>query len=59
MDSLDDLTVELAGLELLHARELERKVREGIYHTGLASVVQILARRGTDEPGAAPDLGGK
>jgi SAM-dependent methyltransferase len=49
MDSLDDLTVELAGLEFLHARELEREVREGVYHTGLASVVQIMARRGTQK----------
>ena len=38
---------ELAGLEFLHARELERVVREGAYHTGLASVVQLLARRRT------------
>ena len=47
MVSLDDLTRELAGLEFLHARELEREVREGTYHTGLASVVQLVARRGT------------
>jgi SAM-dependent methyltransferase len=46
MVSLDDLTRELAGLEFLHARELEREVREGSYHTGLASVVQVVARRG-------------
>ena len=45
MASLDDLTSELAGLEFLHALELEREVREGIYHTGLASVVQLVARR--------------
>lgn len=43
--SLDDLKRELAGLEFLHAQELERVVREGQYHTGLASVVQIVARR--------------
>lgn len=43
--SLDDLTRELAGLEFLHAGELEREVREGAYHTGLASVVQVVARR--------------
>jgi SAM-dependent methyltransferase len=47
--SLDDLTSELVGLEFLHAQELEREVREGTYHTGLASVVQLLARRGTTE----------
>ena len=45
MMSLDDLQRELAGLEFLHAQELEREVREGMYHTGLASVVQIVARR--------------
>jgi SAM-dependent methyltransferase len=58
MVSLDDLTRELAGLEFLHARELEREVREGTYHTGLASVVQLLARRGAAEPGAADDSAG-
>jgi SAM-dependent methyltransferase len=46
MVSLDTLTGELAGLELLHAQELEREVREGTCHTGLASVVQLLAHRG-------------
>jgi len=43
--SLEDLTRELAGLEFLHACELEREVREGAYHTGLACVVQVVARR--------------
>jgi SAM-dependent methyltransferase len=47
MVSLENLTTELAGLEFLHAQELEREVREGAYHTGLASVVQLVARRGT------------
>ncbi|HEY3308560.1 MAG TPA: class I SAM-dependent methyltransferase [Desulfuromonadaceae bacterium] len=41
--SLDDLKQELNGLELIHALKLERAVREGNNHTGLASVVQILA----------------
>jgi SAM-dependent methyltransferase len=45
MVSLVDLKRELAGLEFLHAEELEREVREGAYHTGLASVVQVVARR--------------
>lgn len=45
MVSLDNLTSELAGLEFLYARELEREVIEGSYHTGLAEVVQLLARR--------------
>jgi SAM-dependent methyltransferase len=53
MVSLEDLTRELAGLEFLHALELDREVREGVYHTGMASVVQLLARRTAAEPGAA------
>lgn len=44
--SLADLTEELAGLEFVHARELERDVREGEYHTGVASVVQVIGVRG-------------
>lgn len=43
--SLDELRRELAGLEFLHAVELEREVREGAYHTGLAAVVQLVARK--------------
>ncbi len=43
--TLADLTEELAGLEFLHAVELERDVREGAYHTGVASVVQVIGRR--------------
>jgi SAM-dependent methyltransferase len=43
--SLGDLQREAAGLEFLHAVERERVVREGSYHTGLASVVQLVARR--------------
>lgn len=41
--SLDELKRELAGLEFIRAVEIERNVREGSKHTGLASVVQILA----------------
>ena len=40
--SLDELMRELAGLEFVHAARLEREVREGSRHTGLASVVQVL-----------------
>lgn len=40
--SLDELRLELAGLELVHAVQVERDVREGSRHTGLASVVQII-----------------
>jgi SAM-dependent methyltransferase len=40
--SLDDLKRELAGLEIIHAVKMEREVREGRGHNGLASVVQVL-----------------
>lgn len=43
--SLTELKQELEGLEFVHAVEMERDVREGSKHTGLASVVQILAIR--------------
>jgi len=45
MLSLADLMEELAGLKFVHACELEREVREGAYHTGLASVVQMVGVR--------------
>jgi SAM-dependent methyltransferase len=57
MVSLEDLRNELSGLEFVHARELEREVREGTYHTGLASVVQLLAQRTAAEPGTAAGRG--
>lgn len=41
--SLDELKRELAGLEFIHAVQLERDVHEGCRHTGLASLVQLLA----------------
>jgi SAM-dependent methyltransferase len=43
--SLDTLLGELAGLDIVHARETERDVVEGTYHTGRAAVVQVIARR--------------
>ncbi|MEQ9568943.1 MAG: class I SAM-dependent methyltransferase, partial [Longimicrobiales bacterium] len=43
--SLADLRDELSGLEFEVAAEREREVVEGDRHTGLAHVVQILARR--------------
>lgn len=43
--TLDALRGELAGLDLLQARECERDVIEGIGHTGRAAVVQVLARK--------------
>jgi len=43
--TLAGLREELAGLELLIGREIEREVIEGDGHTGRGAVVQILARR--------------
>ena len=43
--TLPGLRAELAGLELLVGREIEREVIEGNGHTGRGAVVQILARR--------------
>ena len=42
---LAELRDELDGLEFVIARELERPVVEGRYHTGQASVVQIVGRK--------------
>ena len=39
---LDELLVELKGLDFIHARRVERDVREGRCHNGPASVVQLL-----------------
>ncbi|MCB9680567.1 MAG: class I SAM-dependent methyltransferase [Alphaproteobacteria bacterium] len=47
--TLEGLRAELAGLTFLHAVETEREVREGRYHSGMAAVVQVLARK---DPGA-------
>ena len=46
--SVETLRRELEGLEFLVARETEREVVEGRYHTGRAAVVQVLARRPDD-----------
>jgi len=56
--SLAGLIEELAGLEFVHARELDWEVREGAYHTGVASVVQIVGLRPHAEPGGAPAQAG-
>jgi len=45
MQSRATLGAELTGLEFLHLQELKRTVIEGIYHTGLGSVVQCIARK--------------
>ena len=47
LPTLAELRRELAGLELVHAVELERVIHEGQGHDGLSAVVQIVARRRT------------
>jgi SAM-dependent methyltransferase len=42
---LSQLQIELAGLEWLIAREVERVLDEGRYHSGLSATVQLLGRR--------------
>ena len=43
--SLSELHTELSGLQFNHGAELEREVREGSGHTGLAAVVQLLGTK--------------
>ena len=45
LPSLAQLQTELQGLQVIMAREIQRDVREGMYHTGHAEVVQIIGRR--------------
>lgn len=45
MMSLEDLEQELHPLTFLHARELEREVIEGKFHTGTGAVVQLVGRK--------------
>ena len=48
MVNLERLRSELGSLEWLLAREIDREVNEGHRHTGLACVVQLVARRRDD-----------
>lgn len=50
MMCLADLRQELSGLVFEHAEELEREVVEGRFHSGMAAVVQVVARK-PDETG--------
>jgi hypothetical protein len=45
MQSEESLRLELAGLKFKHLTELERNVIEGVYHTGIGSVVQAIATK--------------
>jgi len=44
----ESLSQEFASLEIIHLKELERDVVEGSGHTGLAAVVQLIARKRLD-----------
>lgn len=49
-DLLYDLATlrdDLAGLDLVHAREVDREIHEGRYHHGLSAVVQVVGIRPT------------
>lgn len=43
--TLEELSAQLAGLDFVIARQCEREVREGRFHDGLSSVVQLLAMK--------------
>ena len=43
--SLETILAELAGLKIEHQAALVRNITEGRFHTGEASVVQVMARR--------------
>lgn len=47
MQSKESLRLELAGLTFNHLVEFERNVMEGVYHTGIGSVVQAIATKET------------
>jgi len=44
----ESLSQEFSSLEIIHLKELERDVVEGSGHTGLAAVVQLIARKRLD-----------
>ena len=45
MQTAESLSTELAGLKFEHLVEIERNVLEGVYHTGIGSVVQAIGRK--------------
>ncbi len=47
LPSLAQVQTELAGLDFIIAREVEREVLEGNFHSGRGSVLQIVGRRNT------------
>ena len=53
--SLDQLRADFSGLELVHAAEIVRDVREGLVHDGPSAVVQVVGRKQAAED---PSQGG-
>lgn len=45
MQTKESLRLELASLQFKHLIELERDVTEGVFHTGIGSVVQAIATK--------------
>jgi SAM-dependent methyltransferase len=45
LQTKDSVRSELAGLKFEHLAELERDIREGVYHTGIGAVVQAIATK--------------
>jgi SAM-dependent methyltransferase len=45
MQSKESLKLELGSMKFKHLVELEREVIEGVYHTGIGSVVQAIAAK--------------
>lgn len=45
MMTVGGLQSELAGLEFLLAREVEREIHEGPFHEGMSAVTQLVARK--------------
>jgi SAM-dependent methyltransferase len=43
--TLDDLREDFSDLDIIELEKVEAEIREGRYHTGLASVVRLVARR--------------
>jgi 2-polyprenyl-3-methyl-5-hydroxy-6-metoxy-1,4-benzoquinol methylase len=43
--ALEDLREDFSDLEIVELEKLETEIHEGRYHTGLASVVRLVARR--------------
>ena len=43
--ALEDLREDFSDLEIVELEKVEAEIHEGRYHTGLASVVRLVARR--------------